>query len=128
MRESGRSRGLVGYPYILPWTGPSSIFLSPRGDIRPSACSATQASLVKIGKKLKKNNVAVDILCFGDLDEENMAKIEAFIGAVNSNDNSHLVTVPTGAALVDCMLSYAPRTACPPRQPPRHAAVGCATL
>jgi 26S proteasome regulatory subunit N10 len=64
-----------------------------------------------MGKKLKKNNVAVDILCLGELDEENMAKIEAFIGAVNSNDNSHLVTVPTGAALVDCMLSYAPRIA-----------------
>jgi hypothetical protein len=64
---------------------------------------------VKIGKKLKKNNVAVDVMCFGDLDEENMAKIEAFVGAVNSNDNSHLVTVPTGAALVDCMLSCAHR-------------------
>lgn len=32
--------------------------------------------MVKIGKKLKKNNVAVDVVCFGDLDEENMAKLE----------------------------------------------------
>mmetsp|Transcript_32315 Transcript_32315/g.62124 ORF Transcript_32315/g.62124 Transcript_32315/m.62124 type:complete len:395 (+) Transcript_32315:215-1399(+) len=72
-----------------------------------SPVGADQAAMVKIGKKLKKNNVAVDVVCFGDLDEENMAKLEAFLGAVNSNDNSHLLTVPLGAALADCLLTSA---------------------
>jgi 26S proteasome regulatory subunit N10 len=39
---------------------------SPGGLIRPSRL---QEALVKIAKKLKKNNVAVDIVSFGELDE-----------------------------------------------------------
>ena len=39
-----------------------------------------------MGKKLKKNNVAVDVINFGE-EAENTAKLEAFINAVNSNDN-----------------------------------------
>jgi len=69
-----------------------------------SPIAADQAALVKIGKKLKKNNVAVDIVAFGD-HEENTEKLEAFLGAVNSNDNSHLVTVPLGAVLSDSLLT-----------------------
>ncbi len=49
-----------------------------------------QESLVKIAKKLKKNNVAVDIVSFGS-EEENTEKLDAFLEAVNSGDNSHLV-------------------------------------
>lgn len=43
-------------------------------------------ALVKLGKKLKKNNVAVDVVNFGE-EGENTSKLEAFIEAVNSNDN-----------------------------------------
>ena len=50
-----------------------------------------QESLVKIAKKLKKNNVAVDIVSFGS-EEENTEKLDAFLEAVNSGDNSHLVS------------------------------------
>jgi len=71
-----------------------------------SPIAADQAALVKIGKKLKKNNVAVDIVAFGDHDE-NTEKLEAFLNAVNSNDNSHLVTVPLGAVLSDSLLGSA---------------------
>lgn len=70
-----------------------------------SPVAADQAALVKIGKKLKKNNVAVDIVSFGDPDNLNTEKLEAFLEAVNSNDNSHLVTVPLGAVLADFLLS-----------------------
>ncbi|KAL4423804.1 hypothetical protein ABPG75_001105 [Micractinium tetrahymenae] len=59
-------------------------------------------ALVKIAKKLKKNNVAVDIVSFG-CEAENGEKLEAFHGAVNSNDNSHLVTVPPGTILSDML-------------------------
>jgi 26S proteasome regulatory subunit N10 len=45
-------------------------------------------SLVKVGKKLKKNNVAVDVVSFGEVDD-NMEKLNAFIDAVNSSDNRY---------------------------------------
>jgi len=50
-------------------------------------------TLVRIGKKLKKNNVALDIVSFGEEDDGKGEKLEALLGAVNSNDNSHLVQV-----------------------------------
>ncbi|DBA76028.1 TPA: hypothetical protein ACH3X2_008952 [Trebouxia sp. C0005] len=58
--------------------------------------------LVKIAKKMKKNNVAVDIVSFGS-EEQNTEKLEAFHEAVNSGDNSHLVTVPPGMILSDSL-------------------------
>jgi 26S proteasome regulatory subunit N10 len=45
-----------------------------------------ETDLVRLAKKLKKNNVAVDIINFGE-EATNTSKLEAFIGAVNSNDN-----------------------------------------
>jgi 26S proteasome regulatory subunit N10 len=46
--------------------------------------------------------VAVDIVSFGS-EEENCEKLEIFHGAVNSNNNSHLVTVPPGTILSDML-------------------------
>ncbi len=57
---------------------------------------------MKVGKKLKKNNVAVDIVSFGS-EEANAEKLEAFVQAVNSGENSHLVTVPAGTILADML-------------------------
>jgi 26S proteasome regulatory subunit N10 len=59
--------------------------------------------LIKIAKKLKKNNVAVDIVSFGH-EADNEEKLAAFHGAVNSNDNSHLVSVPPGPVLSDVLI------------------------
>jgi len=44
--------------------------------------------MVQFGKKLKKNNIAVDIVNFGE-ESHNTQKLEAFIQAVNSNDNRY---------------------------------------
>lgn len=65
-----------------------------------------QANLVKLGKKMKKNNVAIDVVSFGET-EENEVKLNAFVEAVNSSDNSHLLTVPPGMDLLlsDAILS-----------------------
>jgi 26S proteasome regulatory subunit N10 len=61
--------------------------------------------LVKLAKKMKKNNIAVDFVNFGE-EEENTAKLEAFIANINSADNSHIVTVPAGPNLLsDTLLS-----------------------
>lgn len=46
--------------------------------------------------------MAVDVVSFGS-EEANGAKLEAFHAAVNSNDNSHLVTVPPGTILSDML-------------------------
>ena len=64
-----------------------------------------EKDLVKLGKKLKKNSVAMDIINFGE-EAENASKLEALLNAVNSDDNSHLVTVPPGPhVLSDILLS-----------------------
>ncbi|WPK24762.1 hypothetical protein PUMCH_002052 [Australozyma saopauloensis] len=55
--------------------------------------------LEKLAKKMKKNNVAVDIVNFGE-ENVNTAKLEKFHTAVNNHDNSHLVTVPPGPRLL----------------------------
>lgn len=65
-------------------------------------------TLVRIGKKLKKNNVALDVVSFGDEDETKSAKLESLLGAVNSNDNSHLVHVPPGPAILSDVLLSSP--------------------
>lgn len=39
---------------------------------------------------MKKNNVAVDIINFGE-EAENTAKLEAFINNVNNGDNRYVV-------------------------------------
>ncbi|KAD2804806.1 hypothetical protein E3N88_38228 [Mikania micrantha] len=62
--------------------------------------------LEMIGKKLKKNSVALDVVNFGEEDEEKTEKLEALVAAVNNNDSSHIVHVPAGSnALSDVLLS-----------------------
>ncbi|KAK0552183.1 proteasome regulatory particle base subunit rpn10 [Tilletia horrida] len=64
-----------------------------------------EADLVKLGKKLKKNNVAVDVINFGE-DEQNEDKLAKFVEAVNSGENSHLLSIPAGPQLLsDIILS-----------------------
>ena len=50
--------------------------------------------------------MAVDIVSFGN-EETNDEKLEAFIEAVNSGDNSHLVSVPAGTVLADSLFGSA---------------------
>lgn len=62
--------------------------------------------LEMIGKKLKKNSVALDVVNFGEEDESKTEKLEALVAAVNNNDSSHIVHVPAGSnALSDVLLS-----------------------
>lgn len=64
-----------------------------------SPVQETDEELEKLAKKLKKNGVSVDIINFGE-EQTNTTKLEKFISAVNSNDTSHLVTVPPGPYLL----------------------------
>lgn len=87
-----------------------------------SPISADKDELVRLAKRLKKNNVAVDIVNFGE-EVQNTEKLESFISAVNSNDNrfvrcfawqlltlppSHLVTVPPGPHILSDILISSP--------------------
>lgn len=63
--------------------------------------------LEMIGKKLKKNSVALDIVDFGEDDDGKPEKLEALLGAVNNNDSCHIVHVPPGQnALSDVLIRY----------------------
>lgn len=68
-----------------------------------SPIAATEKELVSLGKKLKKSNIAIDVVSFGET-EENTEKLSAFIEAVNKGDRSHLVTVPAGVVLSDALM------------------------
>lgn len=58
--------------------------------------------LRSVGKKLRKCNVAVDVVSFGDV-EANAEKLEAFMSSVNKNNNSNLVTIEPGSNLTDVL-------------------------
>ena len=51
--------------------------------------AADERNMVKLAKKLKKNNVAVDIVAFGDgVEEGESGVLKAFVENANSGDNS----------------------------------------
>lgn len=51
-----------------------------------------EQAMVKLAKKLKKNNVAVDIVAFGDgIEEEDPRVLKAFVDNINSSDNSCVI-------------------------------------
>lgn len=67
--------------------------------------NASSSELVKLGKKMKKNNVALDIVSFGE-EAENEPLLREFVDAANSSENSHLVSVPAGTVLLsDAIMS-----------------------
>lgn len=57
-----------------------------------SPIEESEKELEKLAKKMKKNNIAVDFINFGE-DSINTPKLEKFVSIVNSHDNSHLVTL-----------------------------------
>ncbi|THU44909.1 hypothetical protein C4D60_Mb02t12350 [Musa balbisiana] len=63
-------------------------------------------TLEAIGRKLKKNSVALDVVDFGESDDGKTEKLETLVAAVNNNDNSHIVHVSPGPnALSDVLIS-----------------------
>lgn len=63
-------------------------------------------ALVKAGKMLKKNNVAIDVVALGEL-EANEAKLKELVDAANGNSEEklcHLVTIPTGVLPSDVLI------------------------
>jgi 26S proteasome regulatory subunit N10 len=70
---------------------------------------ADEKNMVKLAKKLKKNNVAVDIVTFGDGIEEGESNVlSSFVDGASSGDNSHLISVPPGSHLISEALISSP--------------------
>jgi len=70
----------------------------------PIAKAQSEKLLIKAAKRLKKNNVSVDIVNFGET-EDNTALLDKFVETVKANDNSNLVTVEPGKLLSDVLVS-----------------------
>lgn len=67
-----------------------------------------EKELIKLAKRLKKENVSADIINFGE-DKDNTDRLTTFINTLNGKDGtgSHLVTVPAGTMLSDALMSSA---------------------
>ncbi|EMG50704.1 RPN10 26S proteasome regulatory subunit RPN10 [Candida maltosa Xu316] len=72
-----------------------------------SPIKETEKELEKLAKKMKKNNVAVDIINFGE-EGVNTAKLEKFQSAINNHDNSYLLTVSPGPRLLYEIVASSP--------------------
>jgi len=72
-----------------------------------SPISEDKNDLVQLGKRLKKNNVAVDIINFGE-ENDNKEKLEAFYDSVQNNENSHLLSIAPGIQILSEVLFSSP--------------------
>lgn len=72
-----------------------------------SPIKESEKDLEKLAKKMKKNNVAIDIINFGE-EGINTSKLEKFNSIINNHDNSHLVTVPPGPRLLYEVIASSP--------------------
>jgi 26S proteasome regulatory subunit N10 len=57
---------------------------------------------------MKKNNVAIDFVSFGEIDDDVTKKLQAFNDNVKSGDGSHLATIPPGPGLLSDQLVTSP--------------------
>ncbi|KAL2020686.1 hypothetical protein VTK56DRAFT_8082 [Thermocarpiscus australiensis] len=85
---------------------------SQRARIIVFVCSPIEENerdLVTLAKKMKKYGTSVDFILFGDMDEENQAKLEAFNREVKgTTDSSHLVVIPPSSKLLSDQLIATP--------------------
>ncbi|KAI9847184.1 MAG: hypothetical protein M1837_003047 [Sclerophora amabilis] len=84
---------------------------SQRQRIVVFTCSPIQEdekTLVKLAKKMKKNNISIDFIAFGELDGENSRKIEVFNENVKGGDGSHIAIIPPGPNLLSDALVTTP--------------------
>ncbi|KAJ9097761.1 hypothetical protein QFC21_004799 [Naganishia friedmannii] len=72
------------------------------------AAAGLEEQLVKLGKKMKKNNVAIDIILFGDEGMENEEVMGKFVEACQSGDNCHIVSIPPGPHLLSDLIASSP--------------------
>ncbi|PHH90980.1 hypothetical protein CDD83_2050 [Cordyceps sp. RAO-2017] len=68
-----------------------------------------EKELTQLAKKMKKGNISVDFILFGDLDDDNTKKkLQAFNEAVKGSEGSHLVVIPPSSKLLSDQLVATP--------------------
>ncbi|OCH85537.1 hypothetical protein OBBRIDRAFT_739740 [Obba rivulosa] len=71
--------------------------------------AADEKGMVRLARKLKKNNVAVDVVAFGDgIEDGERSVLRQFVENASSGDNCHLVSVPPGPHLLSDMIISSP--------------------
>lgn len=73
-----------------------------------SPISDDEKTLVKLAKKMKKNNVSIDFVSFGELDDDITQKLTAFNENIKSGEGSHLAVIPPGPGLLSDQLITSP--------------------
>lgn len=67
-----------------------------------------EKTLVQLALKMKKINVSIDFIVFGELDEENIKKLQAFNDNVKGGEGSHMEIIPPGPNLLSDALVSTP--------------------
>jgi 26S proteasome regulatory subunit N10 len=67
-----------------------------------------EKTLIKLAKRMKKNNVLIDFVAFGELDDDVTKKLQAFNENVKGGDGSHLAIIPPGPGLLSDHLVTSP--------------------
>ncbi len=67
-----------------------------------------EKTLVKLAKKMKKNTVSIDFVCFGEIEDDVTKKLQAFNENVKAGDGSHLAIIPPGPGLLSDQLITSP--------------------
>jgi len=76
---------------------------SQRQRIIVFACSAIaedEKSLIKLAKRMKKNNISIDVIAFGDLSDDNLKKLQGFNENIKGGDGLHLEVIQPGPNLL----------------------------
>ena len=60
----------------------------------------------ELGKRLKRNNVSLDIINFANAD--NVQKLTALVNSTNNDSNSHFLDVPMGISYITDILITSP--------------------
>lgn len=63
-----------------------------------------EKTLVKLAKKMKKNNVSIDFVAFGELDDDVTKKLQVFNENVKGAEGSNLAIIPPGPGLLSDQL------------------------
>ena len=69
-----------------------------------SPINSKKENFIQVGKTLKKYNIALDIISFGNI-EENRELLTILLKEVNNSNNSSLLEVPLGSYIMDTLLS-----------------------
>ena len=68
--------------------------------------------ILKIGKRLKEKNVALDVVSFADEDQEfdtyKTQCLEAFVATANKDNNSHFARVPRHSSVREILVRFIP--------------------